>query len=90
MNVHAKSKLSNYVSLYDAKTSLSSLVEAAADGQEIIITKNGKPRAKLVAVVEDQLRPRRVMGRNELGITHIADDAFDADPLDARLWGMID
>jgi prevent-host-death family protein len=36
------------VSLYDAKTHLSSLVDRAAGGEEIIITKNGRPRAKLV------------------------------------------
>jgi prevent-host-death family protein len=38
------------VNLYSAKTDLSSLVEQAAAGEEIIIAKNGKPRAKLVAL----------------------------------------
>jgi prevent-host-death family protein len=38
------------VNLYEAKTALSALVEQAAAGEEIIIAKNGKPRAKLVAV----------------------------------------
>jgi prevent-host-death family protein len=38
------------VSLYEAKTQLSALVEAAAAGAEIIVTKNGRPRAKLVAI----------------------------------------
>ena len=37
------------LNLYDAKTQLSSLVERAAAGEEIIIAKNGKPMAKLVA-----------------------------------------
>lgn len=36
--------------LYDAKTALSSLVERAAAGEEIIIAKAGIPRAKLVPV----------------------------------------
>jgi prevent-host-death family protein len=36
--------------LYDAKTSLSSLVDRAAAGEEIIIAKAGSPRAKLVPV----------------------------------------
>ena len=31
------------VSLYDAKTHLSQLVERAAEGEEIMISKNGKP-----------------------------------------------
>jgi prevent-host-death family protein len=37
------------MNLYDAKTHLSSLVDQAAAGAEIIIAKNGKPLAKLVA-----------------------------------------
>jgi prevent-host-death family protein len=36
------------VNLYEAKTDLSALVEAAAAGEEIIIAKHGKPKAKLV------------------------------------------
>lgn len=38
------------VNLYEAKTKLSSLVEEAAAGTEIVIAKAGKPRAKLVPV----------------------------------------
>jgi prevent-host-death family protein len=38
------------VNLYEAKTALSALVEAAAAGEEIIIAKNGKPKAKLVSL----------------------------------------
>jgi prevent-host-death family protein len=37
------------VNLYEAKTGLSALVEQAAEGEEIVIAKNGKPKAKLVA-----------------------------------------
>jgi prevent-host-death family protein len=36
------------VNLYQAKTTLSRLVERAAAGEEIIIAKAGKPMAKLV------------------------------------------
>jgi prevent-host-death family protein len=36
------------VSLYDAKTTLSALVEQAAAGEEVIIAKNGRPMARLV------------------------------------------
>ena len=35
--------MSKPVSLYDAKTHLSELVERAAGGEEIVITKAGKP-----------------------------------------------
>ena len=36
------------VNLYDAKTNLSKLVDRAAAGEEIVIAKAGKPKAKLV------------------------------------------
>lgn len=39
------------VNLYEAKTRLSELVEEAASGAEIIIAKNGKPKARLVPVL---------------------------------------
>ncbi|HEY3799346.1 MAG TPA: type II toxin-antitoxin system prevent-host-death family antitoxin [Caulobacteraceae bacterium] len=38
------------VNLYEAKTTLSALVEEAAAGEEIVIAKNGKARARLVAI----------------------------------------
>lgn len=51
------------VSLYDAKTKLSSLVELAAGGSEIVITKSGRPRARLVPL-EDH-RALRVPGKGK-------------------------
>jgi len=36
------------INLYDAKTTLSQLVERAAAGEEIIIAKAGRPLARLV------------------------------------------
>jgi prevent-host-death family protein len=48
------------VNLYDAKTMLSTLVEEAAAGEEIVIAKNGKPRAKLVPLGPATDAPRRV------------------------------
>ncbi len=36
------------INLYEAKTNLSSLVERAAGGEEIIIAKAGRPLARLV------------------------------------------
>ncbi len=66
------------VNLYEAKTQLSSLVERAAKGEEIVIAKAGKPMARLVAMAgEQELEPRRTFGQNFMGITHIEDD-FDA------------
>lgn len=39
--------MSQMVSLYDAKTNLSALVDRAAAGEEIVITKNGVPQARI-------------------------------------------
>ena len=38
------------LNLYEAKSRLSALVEEAAAGAEIVIAKNGRPRAKLVPI----------------------------------------
>lgn len=52
------------VNLYEAKTRLSSLVDEAAAGAEIIIAKHGKPLAKLVPFREaSRRRPGRAKGR---------------------------
>lgn len=75
--------MSRKVSLYDAKTHLSSYVDAAAAGDEVVICKNGVPKARLVAACESK-RPRQPSG--EMKITYIADD-FDAfDPQIAKLF----
>jgi len=66
--------ISPYVSFYDAKTGLSSLVERAARGEQIIITKNGVPMAKLVPI-PFRGEPRKPA--NAMGISYIAED-FDA------------
>jgi prevent-host-death family protein len=66
---------SEQVNIYDAKAKLSSLVERAAKGEEIVIAKAGKPMARLVALVPEAQSPRKA-GRNLLGITYIAKD-FD-------------
>jgi prevent-host-death family protein len=36
--------------MHDAKTQLSRLAQRAADGEEIVIARNGKPVARLVAM----------------------------------------
>lgn len=49
--------------LYDAKTHLSSLVDRAAAGEEIIIAKAGKPVAKLVPLPQEPSGPRKPSGK---------------------------
>jgi prevent-host-death family protein len=73
--------MTDTVNLYDAKTNLSKLVDRAAAGEEIIIAKAGKPKAKLVPYQPP--RKKRRFGQNLLGITYIADD-FDG-PLPPEL-----
>ena len=50
--------MTEQVNLYQAKTHLSSLVERAAAGEDIVIARAGRPRVRLVAVQERQ-EPRR-------------------------------
>lgn len=64
------------VSLYDAKTHLSELVERAARGEEITITKSGKPKARLVPLAPADTRHLRIPGRGK-GKVWVAPD-FDA------------
>ena len=61
------------LNLYEAKTRLSSLVEEAAAGKEIVIAKAGVPRARLVPLAP---RARRRPGGSK-GKIWIARD-FDA------------
>lgn len=64
------------VNIYAAKTQLSALVDKAAQGEEIVIAKAGKPMAKLVPFDPQPHEPRK-FGQNLLGITYVAPD-FDA------------
>ena len=50
------------VNLYEAKTQLSRLVEEAAKGEEIIIAKNDKPVARLVALDKPKKLKKRKLG----------------------------
>lgn len=60
--------MTDFVSLYDAKTGLSKLVDRAAAGEEIVITKNGVPLAKLVAAPrrDKPRRPAHALGLKEI------------------------
>jgi prevent-host-death family protein len=62
---------------YEAKTRLSQLVERAARGEEIVIAKAGKPKAKLVPLPTARLRREP---KDLLGITYIAEDFNDPMP----------
>ena len=51
------------VSLYEAKTQLSRLVDRAAAGEEIVISKSGRLLARLVPM--EDTRPLRVPGKGK-------------------------
>lgn len=62
------------VSLYEAKTHLSKLVDEASAGEEIVIAKNGKPMARLLPLAAPaKVEPRR------LGLYNEANKDFDWD-----------
>jgi prevent-host-death family protein len=77
---------STQVNLYEAKTQLSSLVERAAHGEEIIIAKAGKPIARLSALraAEPVAEPEPLpFGQNLLGISLLSEDWDDDLPLES-------
>jgi prevent-host-death family protein len=86
LEVPGGTAMTETVNLYEAKTNLSKLVERAAAGEEIVIAKAGKPKARLVPY--EPPRKQRVFGQNLLGITYIADD-FDA-PLPPEIQRYFD
>jgi prevent-host-death family protein len=64
--------------MHEAKTQLSKLVERAAQGEDVVIAKAGRPVARLVPYEEDRL-PRKPGAW--AGQVWIADD-FDELPAD--------
>jgi prevent-host-death family protein len=74
------------VNIHAAKTHLSSLVEEAASGEEIIIAKAGKPVARLVPLEKKKFdrRPGRLKG-----LIHMHDNFDDPLPPDiAAAFGI--
>jgi prevent-host-death family protein len=70
------------LNLYEAKTQLSSLVEEAAAGAEIVIAKAGVPRARLVPV-KSRMRRRPGGSKGRIWISRDFDAPLPADILDA-------
>ena len=67
--------------LYEAKTSLSRLVDRAAAGEEIIIAKAGAPKAKLVPIAKPR-KGRRPGGWE--GRLFVSDDFDEPLPEDLQ------
>ena len=64
------------VNIYEAKTHLSELVEAASKGEEIVIARNGTPKARLAPILKpaQKRRPSKLME-----ITFVAEDFDETD-----------
>jgi len=71
------------VNIHAAKTHLSRLVDAVAAGEEIVISRAGKPVARLVPLRDVPSRPRRRLGMLTGKLTVPPD--FDAPLPDAVL-----
>jgi prevent-host-death family protein len=71
------------VNLYEAKTHLSALVDRAADGEEIVIAKAGKPRARLLPVAAAQTRRRPGGGKGKVWVAADFDAPLPPDVLAA-------
>jgi prevent-host-death family protein len=70
------------VTIHAAKTHLSKLIEAALDGEEIVIAKGSKPVVRLVPVTRGAFRIGLLAG--QLGTTPDFFEPMDASDLD--LW----
>jgi prevent-host-death family protein len=72
------------INIYEAKTRLSQLVDKAASGEDVIVSRNGKPLARIT-----QLTPTKRTVRFGFlkGKVRIADD-FDAPLPDDALAGF--
>lgn len=66
--------MTKFVSLYEARTNLPSLVDRAAAGEEIVIAKNGMPFAKLGPLPNRDAPRKSADGPN---VTYIAPEMPD-------------
>jgi prevent-host-death family protein len=72
------------VNIYDAKTRLSQLVDRAAGGEDVVVSRNGKPLVRITRLIEPK---RRVKFGVLKGKLRIAPD-FDAPLPDEILAGF--
>ncbi len=79
--------MSEIVTVTEAKTQLSSLIERVTDGEEIVIRRGQRPVAKLIRY--DEPAARRQMGALR-GQIWMSDDFDEPDEEIERLFGMRD
>jgi prevent-host-death family protein len=71
------------VSLDELKSPLTDLISIALEGDEVIITQDGKPLVLLLSVIQTQSKKKRIAGLNRGSIWTSLD--FD-DPLPDGFW----
>ena len=79
-----------HVGMHEAKTQFSKLVRAVEDGEEIVITRSGKPVARLVGpepVAKRKLAASYGMFEGQMWLADETEE--DRDEM-ARLFGIID
>ena len=79
--------MARVLNLYEAKTQLSKLVDEAAGGEEIVIAKAGKPRARLVGLVPPRRKRRPGGAKGRIRISRDFDAPLPPEVLDAFLGG---
>jgi prevent-host-death family protein len=75
------------INIHQAKTHLSRLIEQVLRGEEVVISKRGRPVAKLVRIPQAPRQPGRLKGK-----IHMAPD-FDAplpEPIAAAFRGELE
>ncbi len=80
--------MSETVTVTEAKTQLSRLIERAADGEEIVIRRGPHPMAKLVAYSDVKPKPRKPGALR--GQIWMSEDFDEPDEEIERLFGMRD
>jgi prevent-host-death family protein len=83
MSKKKRSVVRETVGLYEAKTHLSSLVDRAAAGEEIVIAKSGKPQARLVPMGEVHPRREPGKGRGQWSVSEDLDAPLPPEILEA-------
>lgn len=68
------------MNIAQAKSKLSELVARAEAGEEVVLTRNGKPAARITAVAPKRKEPRRLGAWEHLGINVPDSVFFDPDP----------
>jgi prevent-host-death family protein len=68
MTTHQRSSAADIVNIADAKARLPELVDRASRGEEIVIARNGQPKARLVPLEPEKPRvPGHGAGQWEIG-----------------------